>query len=793
MKRILSIILVAAMLSGMLSVAALAGNLELTQTFKNDESFRLGDVDDSGAVNALDSYLIKSYVSKLSETPELNGQAADICADTKVNARDNLYLKAVLSGNAKMSDFENGKQVYSFTVGGVDISQFVIVLPEGTEESDNLYFCYELLSKYVEKATGKTIPLVYGETDNPHAVYFHEEPLDSELGEELGYDGYIYRVENGCLHFYGTKRGNMYAVYEILEDYLGFFFADNYYTVSEKKRTVDIPDGTEREYIPPFKYRHVLHTFHGSTFKNYYIARRLNATNNSPNTGSATYGTYKGTRHNNAHSFYYFMAMGSGVMPEEGATKADGTVMTLEERYYAKYEDGRDHGYDYGLVRYPDMVTEHGHQPCCSSTDEYNVLFDGLLNTIRMLEARGYDMFLTNGQHVMSFSINDGTLYCTCSLCAAKATGDRVKLRSAFKKELPNFGGDYELSEDGNYVQFKKEGYSGIYLDLANRAAEDIQQYYPGAHLFQILYSEEIPESVRPSEHMVMCYCADIMGCSYHRYGDSAGCGGYHTQWDNIHSVAADEAAITAWVQFCHEAGTELWYWMYPENYTYYLFDLPVYYTIYYNMTWLYKAGVDGIYYEGTQDSGAENCFEHLKAFMAAELEWNPEMTLEEYEALTLKWMKYYYGAGYEHVFNFLVWMENAARATNYCYTYYCPAFDAYDKTYFDEHYEEIRAEAQAAVDMSDTSTRGLCERLLMTCDLLGLSAAHERMYTNGDAASRKLYEERYDWLYNFMKNNISKYTYDGVGADYGLPKTVDYTVSPLIQIYKYEYRSIPH
>ena len=96
------------------------------------------------------------------------------------------------------------------------------MLPEGTQYEDNLYYCYELLWKYVQQATGVKIPLAYGSTESEHAIYFHEEPLDSELGEKLGYDGYIYKVENGNLHFYGAKRGNMYAVYEILEDYLGF-------------------------------------------------------------------------------------------------------------------------------------------------------------------------------------------------------------------------------------------------------------------------------------------------------------------------------------------------------------------------------------------------------------------------------------------------------------------------------------------------------------------------------------------------------------------------------------------
>lgn len=795
MKKFLSLVLASVMLCGALSVGIGAvgeDNFSLSQSFKNDETFKLGDANGDGVFDARDSYAIKCLVSGFDATAVIK-DAADLTADGAVNARDNLLMKACFTGNSHISDFDSKNQVYSFKIGGADVSQFVAVLPEGTSYDSNLYYCYELLWKYVEKATGVKIPVVYGETDAPHAIYFHEVSLESELGERLGYDGYIYRVEGGNLHFYGAKRGNMYAVYEILEDYLGFFFCDNSFTYTDKKRTVDIEEGTNREYIAPLKFRHVLHTFWGSSFRNYYIARRLNSTTNSPASGTETYGTYKGTRLRNAHSFYFYLGMGAGEMPPEGTLDANGNVMTLADRYYAKYEDGRAHGAEYEKVNNSDKLLENGAQPCTSSTTEFNLLYEGLLDSIRMIEARGWDVFLTNGQHVMSFSINDSTDYCTCSMCRAKANGDTVKLRASWKNELQYYGGKYEFSEDGKYVTFEKEGYPALYLDLANRAATAIQDEYPGAHLFQIIYTTELPATIRPCEFMTMCYCASITGCSYHRYGDNADCKGYITPWETIHTTTEDEQAVLKWIEYCHEAGCELWYWMYPENYTYYLFDLPVYYTIYYDITWLYQHGIDGIYYEGTQDSGAENCFEHVKAFVAAELEWNPAMSLEEYEALTKKFMKAYYGDGYEHVFNYLQYLENAARATNFCYTYYCPAFDAYDKAYLAEHYEDMRAEALAAIEMSDTGTRGLCEKLLMNCELLGLSASYDSMYTNGSEQSRKTYEERYTWLYNFLKDNISKYTYASNAAYCGLPATIDFSRSPLIQIYRYEYRNGAH
>ena len=224
MKKILSAALAVLMLAGSLSIAAGA------QTFVNDETYVVGNVDASSdkAVNAVDVYLMRSYI--VGKPVVIDKQASDLDADGSINAVDVYNLRCLLVGLKNNSDFDNGRQVYKFTIGGVDISEFVIAVPEGYTKDKNAYYAAEQLKLYIEAAVGVELAIINSGNVPKHAIVFHDVPLDSELGEHLGTEGYSYKVESGRLDVYGTYRGNMYAVYEILENYLGFRFYDNNYT-----------------------------------------------------------------------------------------------------------------------------------------------------------------------------------------------------------------------------------------------------------------------------------------------------------------------------------------------------------------------------------------------------------------------------------------------------------------------------------------------------------------------------------------------------------------------------------
>ena len=359
MKKVLSSLLALLMLAGTLAVGISA------QTFVNDDSFTVGNADASedGNINGQDAYMIKSYLAgKTYALDNICFDAADMNADGVVNATDAYDLKCLLAGKMSVSDFDNGKQIYRLTVGGADISEFTLNVGDSAVWNDNSMYAAELMQRYVEQACGVRPQIVRGTPTGEHAIIFNIVDINSELGQQLGAEGYKYDVTDGMLNVYGTYRGNMYAVYEILENYLGFRFYDDEYTFQYKFRTVDIPEGTNVEVQPKLKFRFCGQNVTESA-ENYYYPSRQNGTQ-IYSYSDARYGLQYGPQFINAHSFGYYWRMGTGVMPPDDGTK------TLEERYVEKYNSGV-------------QQNEYDWQPCASTASSFNTLFTGVLDTMR--------------------------------------------------------------------------------------------------------------------------------------------------------------------------------------------------------------------------------------------------------------------------------------------------------------------------------------------------------------------------------------------------------------------------
>lgn len=782
MKRILSFVLVLVMIVGTLSVTAFAygeSNVRISQNVvKDTKNYVIGDANGDKAVNAIDANLMKGTVAQLDGfNADKNG--ADVDGDGKITSIDVFYEKALIVGNKKTSDFEGSNAVNTFKIAGTDLSQFTVVLPESTEYSDNIYFAYELLKAYAKVATGVDLPTSYGNAVSDHSIFF-VNAYGTQLGDELGADGYKFYVENGNLYICGSLRGNMYAVYEILEKYMGFLFYDNSFTLSEKVRFVDLEEGLEEQFVPAIKYRGVYANYWGSTKEWHYYARKLNGSSNSVNSGDSYYGWFYGPKFLNAHSYWYYVPMGEGEMPED-----DG-VTSLADRYYQKFLNG-------GGLNYSDAKSP---QPCATGDDVFETLYQGMLDVMGMLNARGYDFNFKDRQNSVSFSINDRNDYCQCRICKAIANGTDKPLSlrgsqiTAVESLQTWYTGEMNYDAEKKTVEFHKEGYPALYMALANRAAERLKTDIPGARVVTIIYDCFLPETIKPGDNIILWYCGSISGCATHHFGEECNISTAVTGTDlaRFHSDSDDATAIDEWVKLARESGAEVWYWYYPENYSFYLYDLPVIFDMYYDFQWLASHGVEGIYYEGSAQTF--NCFERIKSSLASELMWNPYMSMDEYKALIKHYLKAEYGYGYEHVYNFLTELENAADAVTICVPYFCGAFDSFSKSYIAEHYEYMRNELALAVEEKGAvgfsgSGCGL-DRLQMMCEVLGLSACYDSMYANGTEAQRNTYKERYDWLYSFIKNNNINC---GVDPSFKLPDTKSYDESVLMQIYHMESR----
>ncbi len=720
-------------------------NFDLVHGIVSDNTYELGDVNGDKAVNAKDSLTVRATIGGV-DGFECSVEASDFDADGRLSPIDSFNLKLCLAGKASISDYESSYQLYNFTIGGFDISEYSIVVEEKCQYSDNEYMAAELLQEHISAAVGVDLIIERAVGTKNHAIYIYDVDKTSEFGAELGQEGYKYEVRDGDLHIYGTDRGNMYAAYEIIEDYLGFGFIENYYMFLYKQRHVDIEEGTSVTFVPGYRFRQSKTTFNSNEGyrTTFHLPHGINGAIGfdfkNAKIPASYYGNFVGTIYIDIHSMDKYHRMATGVMPDE-------SYGDLEARYYAKYLSGE----------YKD---ETEWEPCATSEDQYQKLFTGLLEYIDFVTV-GMDIPLLyeDGTNCFSFSPCDNMNWCSCRNCAKSARAS-------------------------NYVD--------VYLRLKNRGAEDIQEYYPGLKLSSLMYDKECPIDVIPSEHLIL-----ILGgtsCANHPLGTDEECFG--NGFYNM-SRGEFEEFIQTMVSICNQSGAELWLWYYPETNNWWIYDIPNIYTIYYDVTWLYQQGITGFYYEGHGLCPGYN-FENMKAYMYSQVAFDPTMSLDRYNELMQDYMYMVYGHGWEYMWEFLQMYVEAGDLVGYegggsepyCFVgAYNRAFDFVSIEYIQENYEYMRNLIISAYNEFDPPEGGehnsiRMDRLLrfLCCfDLLGLGATYVDNYVNGDDESRALYEERYEWVYNYYFDSGMRFTiYSAWGTD--APAIINLDSNPFLQ-----------
>jgi len=703
-----------------------------------DDTYTLGDVNGDGDQNGKDSLAIKATVAG-TDGYSIVADAADFDASGAVDAKDSYFMKTCLAGMTSFASLEGEYPIYSFTIAGNPITEFSILLPEGldAESNNNASYAACEMQEYIKITTGVELQICSGEAPTEHVIRYHSYEPDTAENTEmgLGIENYIYEVRNGDLNIHGSCRGNMYATYEIIEKYLGVAFIDGNLTYMYKDRSVDIPEDTYVFFEPYLNFRCVHHTFtDGHSDKlNLYFPHRNNGIFIWDLMGKR-FGTLTGMHYVGCHTFAYCYQMASGTMPEEGTLNPDGSVMTYGQRLTAKFNSGI----------YQDPWTW---QPCATAKADYDFLFSGLVDITRMMQTWGHEFHIYENEYTtssMSFSPEDNKNFCTCRNCRKIAIT-------------------------------QKEGYSGLYLEMANKAAIDIQDYFPGMKMSTYFYDHTVPATIRPNEYMILFFCGPE--CNNHAWG-SGECG------DNVTVIGASnnccDTTAKQWGEICNEAGAEMWLYYYPTNYHYNLVACPNIFEIYYDLTYVInECGFTGVFYEG---GWSEYTFEHLKAYLASRVLWDPYMTYEEYTEYMMEYLRIWYGEGYEYIYQYIEHVQAAGDAVGCFVNNHDRPYDMHSWEYIAEHYEEMRNLLLAARDLADTPKKVTrINNILMSLETLALGAVYTEWYTNGTEETRALYEERYTWLYNYIKDNNYELSTNTV---FVLPDKIDFSSRPMDQFY---------
>ena len=726
MKKLIAMLTLLCMLAGAVSAAA----LDFPVVY--EDGYTLGDVNGDESVDGKDALSLKATVAGL-EGYTVITDAADFDGDGDCTAKDSYSLKTVLSGTKSAEDYDNGRPIFRLTLCGADISDFCIVLGSDTDKNDNSHYAAEELRTYIREACGATLEICAGEENatSDRRIYITQYEYASAEGERFGREGYEIKTEGGNMLIAGTDRGTMYAVYDILREYLGIRFSTTDYVFIYKNRTVDIPEGIDRFFVPRLNFRFTRNnSLSSSTALYHFFPEKLNGSQISMYEESTRYGRLVGPYIANAHSMSTLYQMGSGTMPED-----DGTTH-LYERYQAKLKSGMNKN------------ENNTWQPC--RFGDYKIIFEGLRDHIASRLARadwvGREPDISfDGQRMASFSIEDNQAYCTCRNCR-------------------------------KFAVTQKESYSGLYLDMANAAVNDIQEYYPGTKLYMILYDHTIPNTVRPDGRIVLMYCGN--GCNNHYLGSGdCGDGLSYLNSSNKH----DEEALPKWGEICRETGAELWWWSYCTIINYSVTYCPNIYNIYYDVKYLVdECNVTGIYCEG---GGNDYNFEDLKYHLFSWMMYDPDVSFEDFLSEMKDFLYLYYGDGYEELSLYIAMMEEAGNATGCFINNHNRPGDMYSYDYISANYEDMRALLLSALEKAEGDTyRERIRRLIAGCDFLGLSASHAQMYKNGTEETRAVYCERYTAMYNYIKDNSLEIWYGG--GVYELPNDISFEKTPITQFY---------
>lgn len=209
-----------------------------------------------------------------------------------------------------------GYRVGQIIIGGYDVAEYTVILP--ADATENMKHAASELKSYIKKSCGVSMPVVTLEgaetmdsdaltaAGYPHTVMILTDPTAAgtsalEAGE-MGNEDYSITVGDGRMTIVGgNMRGCMYAVYEFLEDCIGWRFlpADVEYLYENDVVRVDEMDVYDS---PQFWYRCT--TFAGKT-ETSFAKLRHNSKESWAFCEKPKYGYGNGTEFYHAHSFMY--------------------------------------------------------------------------------------------------------------------------------------------------------------------------------------------------------------------------------------------------------------------------------------------------------------------------------------------------------------------------------------------------------------------------------------------------------------------------------------------------------
>lgn len=581
--------------------------------------------------------------------------------------------------------FGEGYAVKSLTVAGHDISEYTIILPEVSDTCHE--FAASELQRYIKRACGAELPTVpFGTEVSGRRITLERVMRDSEDYAVFGDESLLIAVDDaGDITLKGGYyRGCLYAVYELLESYVGYRFVYNYLTGTDdssgvdylyEANAIDIPagtydmqspsiDGRDTNWYQYLKYTAAIAPLYSAKRKAYRIPNYALNTDKRFN----LYGLCKVANH--------------GVV----------------EPYYAH-----------------DSYDPNG-QPCFTDEGFLEHSFEIYVNKVNKYIEQGAEL----GKELTTISTGqmDTSNFCICADCTELVYTDGGYIGPVLY--FANRVAEVIEREFGSTLYVSTFAYFGTAsVPLVNRPRDNVQISY--------CFYNDI--------HKNLCYSHPIDGLSCR---DTASTSPY-TINNSLYAKEFEE-----WCDILNKNQLSVWY--YPGTWEWSAFASPIDRTLRQDIA--YIASHEEVYSIFTDPApGPRTPADLIRPYLIDRLMWDAEMSEEEYRAVILDYYTVMLGAesarciidcmeladslAYDGCWSSMAWSDPSERLSidlaikefPYMLELYSHALDA--------------AESEAAETLVG----------VMYCAMLHmeLTLVHDPWYLNGDTESRERYAELYE------------------------------------------------
>lgn len=687
MKKIISMVLCFVMV---FSAAAVLGmNAESNAAV----AYIPGDVNMDGSVSLKDLLLLRKQMAGLDEIVDYD--ATDINGDGRVLRLDDLLFFRRVQANMETLESPHDSTVGRIRIGNYNIRHFSIIVTN--EDNPNMVFAAEEMQKYVKRATGYELP-IKNENLGTYRIVLREDD-----GGSLGDEGFAITVDDTVLTVMGgAKRGIMYGVYEILEEYLGYRFYGWGDVQLYEVKNADIPEGTVNRQVPDTSYRSMgTQPFGNSYVESTTVKRKINGASGTSALLNAKYGYGIERMVANAHSFGTFIPS----FPDMPCL-TDLPYDEEELEFYYTDEFWND------LESYRD--------------DPVFAFEECVANMVLMLEER-LEWGREIGKEIteISCSYNWTNLYCNCTNC----------------KEL-----------------MQAEGSRAAHLcDFVNIVSDIVQSRYPDIRFITNAYATvRVPPKTKSlNDDIVLLYCWN--GCSNHPIGTGE-CGG--CRGDGLNGCnEIEEQNYLGWLDHCNK--TYVWY--YPTNIYYMLAPLPNVFTLYQNFKWLIEHDCIGFYVQGSAGDAFEGLISYLMSEMMWDKDITFEEYCDMIKEYMLFYYGEGWENIYRYA---QMMEESASLQSCFMNDrdYPLTMYNAqYQIEHFDEQMALFDA-ALAATD--DEGQRENIIRLSAHVKFLYYASAYESVYVNGTPEEKEEYAEGYREWFDMVNDYGIRITYQKTGLN---------------------------